>query len=159
MTPVSIELRKERKMIATGVQALLKVKRLTKSAKLPERGTVGSAGLDIFADEEIALLPDTTSKVSTGIAIELPPGTVGLFLDRGSLGSNGIHNFAGVIDADYRGELFVVLHNATNREILIKKEQKITQMVVLPYIALHPYEVKELSETMRGAGAFGSTGV
>lgn len=131
---------------------------MTESAKLPTRGTVGSAGLDIYSDEEIVLYPGKVTPIKTGIAIELPPGTVGLFLDKGSLGSSGVHNFAGVIDSDYRGELFVVLYNSTDHEIIMDYGRKITQLVVLPHIALHPYEVQELSDTMRGNGAFGSTG-
>lgn len=140
------------------MQALLKVKRLTESAKLPVRGTVESAGLDLFADEDILIKPSETKKISTGIAIELPPGTVGLFLDRSSIGINGLHNHAGVIDSDYRGELFVVLHNGADHQWVIVKGAKISQLVVLPYIALYPYEVEELSETGRNSNGFGSTG-
>lgn len=145
-------------MISTGVQALVKVKRLTESAKLPTRGTEGSAGLDIYTDETVDIWPGITRRIHTGIAVELPPGTVGLFLDKGSIGITGVHNFAGVIDADYRGELMVVLHNTSTTIQHYEKGQKITQLVVLPYIALHPYEVKELNETTRNDGAFGSTG-
>ncbi len=146
-------------MIQTGVQALIKVKRVSETAKLPVRGTSGSAGLDIFSDEDyIVLDPGETRKIATGIGIQLPPGTVGLLLDRSSLGSQGIHNFAGVIDSDYRGEVFVVLHNTTSDPYYIVHGHKISQLVVVPYIELHPYEVDELTTTERGKGAFGSTG-
>lgn len=140
---------------------MLKVVRLTESAKLPERGTDGSAGLDLFSDQVepyIYINPGETKEIPTGIAIELPPGTVGLFLDKGSMGKKGIHNYAGVIDSDYRGELFVFLHNSSDEPLQIMPRQKITQMVVVPYIMLHPYEVNELSDTVRGNGRYGSTG-
>jgi dUTP pyrophosphatase len=145
-------------MIQTGVRALIKVKRLTESAKLPERGTEGSAGLDIFADENVSINPGETIKIHTGIAVEIPPGCVGLFLDKSSFGITGVHNYAGVIDSDYRGELMVVLHNSTSVGKVYVAGQKITQLVVVPFISLHPYEVQELSDTQRGNGAFGSTG-
>lgn len=152
---------------------MLNVKRLTASAKLPVRGTQGSAGLDIFADESIILLPGQTKKISTGVAIELPENTVGLLLDRSSFGNKSIHNFAGVIDSDYRGELFVVLHYAVESDtdegflagllyqqpFKINQGDKITQLVIIPYVFLQPCFVDELNNTPRGINGFGSTGV
>jgi dUTP pyrophosphatase len=150
------------------VQILLPVKRLTESAKLPVRGSEQAAGLDIFADETVYIYPGETKRIKTGIAIELPPGTVGLFMDRGSVSSRGLHIFAGVIDADYRGELEVVLHNANqiahiaersqDRLVHIRAGDKITQLVILPYIHMTAYEVQQLNDTERGEGRFGSTG-
>lgn len=143
----------------SGIQALLKVKRLSSGAKLPVRGTPNSAGLDIFADEDYIFIdPGETRKIATGIAIQIPPGFVGLFLDKGSIGSQGIHNFAGVIDSDYRGELFVFLHNTRDRPAYFVHGQKITQLVIVPYLTMEPYEVDDLTTTERGNGAFGSTG-
>lgn len=143
------------------MEALLKVKRLTDSAKLPERGTIGSAGLDIYSDQiepYVYINPGETKKLATGIAVEIPPCCVGLFLDKGSIGSKSIHNYAGVIDADYRGELFVFLHNSGEEPMQILPGQKITQLVIVPFLSLTPYEVQELSSTVRGNGSFGSTG-
>lgn len=131
---------------------------MTESAKIPTRGTSGSAGLDIYSDESVILKSQQVVPIRTGIAIELPPGTVGLFLDKSSLGSSGIHNFAGVIDSDYRGELFVVLYNSTDHDIVLEHGRKITQLVVIPFISLHPYEIETLSNTERGSSGFGSTG-
>lgn len=136
----------------------------------------------MFADEDVTILPGQTKEISTGIAIELPYGTVGLFLDKSSIGKQSVHNFAGVIDAGYRGELFVFLHNMvvydysvteqfTSNDMLlnsllrapyiIKKGDKITQLVVVPFISMLPYDIGrgELSESDRGIKAFGSSGV
>jgi len=146
-------------MIITGVTALLKVKRLTETAQLPQRKSEEAAGLDLYADEDVRIALDETAKIKTGIAIALPPGTVGLILDRGSVGASGVHNFAGVIDADYRGEVIVVQHNASEVPRVISYGDRIAQLVVLPYIKLEPYEVQQLTTTQRGSGAFGSTGV
>lgn len=146
-------------MLDVGMTLLLKVKRITESARLPVRTNPSDAGLDLYADEDVRLLQNTTTKISTGIAIELPYGTVGLFLDRSSLGSKSIHNFAGVIDSSYRGELFVVLHNAGTTTYTINKGAKIAQLVVLPILLPTAYEVNELTSTERGDKGFGSSGV
>jgi len=126
---------------------------------LPVHKSAEAAGADLYADEFVEIAPNETVKIKTGIAIALPPGTVGLILDRGSIGATGIHNFAGVIDSDYRGEIIVVQHNTTKLTRRIEKGDRIAQLVVLPYIKLEPYEVQQLTTTQRGSGAFGSTGV
>lgn len=146
-------------MIATGIQALLKVKRLRRTAKLPTRGSEQAAGLDLYTDLSEVLTPQATVVISTGIAIELPPGTVGLILDRSSMGKKGVHTFGGVIDSDYRGEIKVTLHNTNNQNIHIDDGDRIAQLVVLPIVIMQPYEVKELTTTERGSNGFGSTGV
>lgn len=138
---------------------MLKIKRLTETAKLPVRAYPSDAGLDMFSNEDVIINPRQTIKISTGIAIELPYGFMALNLDRSSLGIKGIHNFAGVIDHEYRGELFIVLYNSNDIPVVINKGDKISQLVIIPILLVHPYEVKELIDTNRGNNGFGSTGV
>jgi dUTP pyrophosphatase len=138
---------------------VLKVKRLNENAKLPTRSNPNDAGLDLYAIQDTILHPDGIIKIGTGIAIELPYGTVGLQLDRSSLGSKGIHNFAGVIDSNYRGELFVVLHNSTDKTFILKQGDRIAQLVIMPILLPTPIEVEELTNTERGINGFGSSGV
>jgi dUTP pyrophosphatase len=152
-------------MIQAGLQLLLKTKRVAPNAKLPVRNNPNDAGLDLYALEKVEVDFGVVVKVKTGIAIELPPGTVGLILDRSSIGSKGIKVFGGVIDSDYRGEILVVLGRvATNWDdnifepYTINEGDKIAQLVVLPILLPIPYEVSELTDTSRGVNGFGSSG-
>lgn len=153
-------------MIQAGLQLLLKTKKLVSSAKLPARNNPNDAGLDLYALEDISIDYGTIAKVKTGIAVELPPGTVGLILDRSSMGSKGIKVFGGVIDSDYRGDIMVVLRNIGTKLLLdgeplayeIKAGDKIAQLVILPILLPIPYEVSELTDTARGINGFGSSG-
>jgi dUTP diphosphatase len=136
----------------------LKVKRLNENAKLPTRANPNDAGLDLYAIYDTILHPLCVVKIPTGIAIELPENTVGLQLDRSSLGSKGIHNFGGVIDSSYRGELFVGLYNSTDKTFFIKQGDRIAQLVIIPILLPMPIEVEELTNTARGDNGFGSSG-
>jgi dUTP pyrophosphatase len=144
---------------------MVKVKRLTENAILPTRAHEFDAGLDLYADEFVVLQKHITL-IKTGIAIELPIGTVGLVLDRSSMAKKGIKVFGGVIDSNYRGELLVGLAKiAPNKEdtmpscYYIAKGARIAQLVIVPILLSTPYEVQELTETDRQDGKFGSTGV
>ena len=148
-------------MIVTGAQILLKTRKLNPSAKLPERSHEGDAGLDLFAvddvpvDRHLLLIP-------TGVAIELPFGTVGLILDRSSMAIKGFHVYGGVIDSNYRGEVKVVLAKTVHgkvSDLIIKAGTKVAQLVIVPIILPDIYEVDNLSESDRGSNGFGSTGV
>jgi dUTP pyrophosphatase len=141
---------------------------------LPTRSNITDAGLDFYSAEDVTLQPNlhpevvniTDSKdshrvlVRTGIKMQIPEGT-GLFLwDRSGMSArDGIHRVAGVLDADYRGELKVALINLSNKVYHIKKGDKIIQGILAPIILAKPVQVASLSETARGAGGFGSTGV
>lgn len=155
---------KERLMIEAGIQVLLKTKKLTETARLPTRAHPTDAGLDLYADEDAELTYGDIAVISTGIAIELPHGTVGLILDRSSMGKKGIKVFGGVIDSNYRGELLVGLGRATSsmeailEMVEIQKGDKIAQLVIVPIILATAYEVNELTETDRGEKRFGSSG-
>ena len=133
----------------------LKVKALREGAKLPTRGTELSGGLDLYSDFD-GLLKEYPQKVPTGIAVEIPAGYVGLIQTRSSSALNGIEVFTTVIDADYRGELFITAKSHYIKPI--DKGQRIAQLVILPLPEFTPEWADELSETARGSGGYGSTG-
>ncbi|MBQ1716324.1 MAG: dUTP diphosphatase, partial [Ruminococcus sp.] len=133
-------------------------------AKIPQRATSGSAGMDLYAciDEPITLAPGQLSIVPTGIAIELPDNGCAAFLyARSGLGvKHGIclSNGVGVIDSDYRGEVCAGLCNVSDKPYVIEPNERVAQMVIAPVFTPDIVEVDELSDTKRGAGGFGSTG-
>lgn len=137
----------------------LKVRRLTDLAFVPKRGTVFSAGLDLFSPVDCVVMPGERMLVKLDICIELDNGTFGHILPRSSLSlKNGIHIGAGVIDSDYRGNVGVLLFNLSNEPFKISRGDRIAQLVVKKYEIVEPEEVFESSETERGTGGFGSTG-
>ncbi len=150
------------------MELLLKTKLLKENAKLPVRAHQYDAGLDLFSTADYTIPYGSIIEVSTGIAVEIPPGTVGLVLDKSGLGAKGIKVFGGVIDAEYRGEVIVVvaraalpdgvLHLTRESTIHIKAGDKIAQLVLLPILLPIPYQVDELTDTARGVNGFGSTG-
>lgn len=143
--------------------ATVKIKKLNPDATLPKYGTPYSAGADLYACEgrAIEIAPHESVFIHTGVAIELPEGTVGLVYARSGLAcKRGIapSNKVGVIDSDYRGEIIVSLHNHSDISVTISDKERIAQLVVTPYIVVDFAETDELSESVRGAGGFGSTG-
>lgn len=140
----------------------LKIKKLDERAHIPTYGTVDSAGADLYAvlNEEISVNPGETIIISTGLAMAIPKGYVGLIYARSSLGTKkGLApaNKVGVIDSDYRGEIKVVLYNQSNNIQVISPQERIAQIVITPYIQVNFEETDELNETERGEGGFGST--
>lgn len=143
--------------------ATVKIKKLNQDAILPKYGTPFSAGADLYACEgkAIEIAPHESVFIHTGVAIELPEGTVGLVYARSGLAcKRGIapSNKVGVIDSDYRGEIIVSLHNHSDISVTIADKERIAQLVVTPYIVADFEETDELSESVRGEGGFGSTG-
>ena len=141
----------------------LKIKKLTETAKLPERGSVSAAGYDLFADvsKETEVPPHETVMIGTGLALAVPEGYFGgIFARSGLSAKEGLRpaNCTGVVDADYRGEVKVALHNDGNNARKILPGQKIAQLVILPFLPVSFVETEQLEETARGAGGFGSTG-
>ena len=142
----------------------LKIKKLNENAVTPTYGSVSSAGADLYAlldKAKIEIPPHETVLVHTGIAMEIPEGYVGLVYARSSLGTKrGLApaNKVGVIDADYRGEIMVSLHNHSNTLQEIDNGERIAQIVIAPFLKAEFEEADELSDTVRGAGGFGSTG-
>jgi dUTP diphosphatase len=141
-------------------QFSLRVKRLSSSAVLPTVAHPGQdLGYDLYASEAITIPAHGMARVKTGVAVEFTSGHGVLLRDRSSMASRGLAVAAGVIDAGYRGEIQVIMHNLGDQDAPIAAGDKIVQMIPVKPETLFPVEeVEELSETRRGAGGFGSTG-
>ncbi|MBN1676158.1 MAG: dUTP diphosphatase [Kiritimatiellae bacterium] len=140
---------------------ILRVKRLTEDATLPQYAHPGDAGADLFANERMAIPPGESRTVKTGISIELPPGTEAQVRPRSGLAAKRqvtVLNTPGTIDEGYRGEVCVILINLGREPFEVEKGMRIAQMVVKPVIRVAIEEADALSETQRGEGGFGSTG-
>ena len=138
-------------------------KKLDARAVLPHRGSALAAGADLCAlpGEEITLAPGETRLVRTGLAAAIPPGYAGFIFARSGLATKrGLApaNKVGVIDADYRGEILVALHNHGSEPQTLLSGERIAQIVLLPCPEWEAEECDELDETVRGEGGFGSTG-
>jgi dUTP pyrophosphatase len=141
---------------------VLRIKKLHPDAHVPHYAHPGDAGLDLFAIEAVRLEPGASRLVRTGIAIELPPGTEAQVRPRSGLALKHavtVLNAPGTIDAGYRGEVGVILINHGRTVFEAEAGAKIAQMVVQPVLSVAVEECGELSETARGAGGFGSTGM
>ncbi|AWI13065.1 MULTISPECIES: dUTP diphosphatase [Bacillaceae] len=139
----------------------LKVKLIKEDAKLPQYANPGDAGLDLFSVEEKIIKPGEFELISTGISLELPPGTEAQVRPRSGLAlKHGITllNSPGTIDEGYRGEVKVMLINHGKKEFKVEKHMRIAQMVVAPVTRMNVIEVEEISDSVRGEGGFGSTG-
>ena len=141
----------------------VKIKKLRPGAKLPHYGSAYAAGADLCActDAPVEIAPHATVLVPTGLAAEIPEGYAGLIYARSGLASKrGLApaNKVGVVDADYRGEIMVALHNHSDVAQTIEADERIAQLVITPFLAASFLESDELSDTVRGAGGFGSTG-
>jgi len=138
----------------------LKVKKIDKDAKLPTHGHPGDAGMDFYCIEDVRFPPHKQAVVRTGVAIEIPEGHVGLVWDKSLISFNlGLKVMGGVIDAGYRGELTMNLLNVSDKEVLLTKGHKVAQMIIQKFEHCDIVEADELSETVRGTGREGSTGI
>ena len=131
---------------------------------LPQYATAGSAGMDICAavNEDIILAPGETLLVPTGFAVELPLGYEAQIRPRSGLAIKhqiGILNSPGTIDSDYRGEVKIILTNFGKAPFVIKRGDRIAQMVVSSYSRVEWQEVSELQQSSRGSGGFGHSGI
>ena len=140
------------------------IKRLSKSIPLPKYETNGSSGLDIAADikKNIEIKPGKTEIIPTGLAVSIPKNFEIQIRPRSGLAAKNqisILNTPGTIDADYRGELKVILINLGNKSFLVEKGLRIAQIVLCPIIKANIKEVDTLDDTKRGSRGFGSTGV
>ena len=142
----------------------LKIKKVRENAKIPTRATEGSAGMDLYAciDEPITLNKGDTAIIPTGIAIGIDdPHYAAFIYARSGLAIKhgiGLLNSVGVIDSDYRGEIWVGVIKQTDPEYTIEPFERIAQMVIEPVELPEIVEVNNLDDTDRGAGGFGSTG-
>ncbi len=140
----------------------VKVLRLDEAAVLPRYEYADDSGMDLCAIAPQTIHPGETALVSTGIAIELPPNTEAQVRPRSGLAlkhSITVLNTPGTVDAGYRGELRVILINHGKQPFEVVKGMRIAQMVIMPVIRVELEEVEALSDSRRGAGGFGSTGV
>ena len=138
---------------------MLQVKRLTKSSKLPSRGSEFSAGYDLYASEPAVVKSKNRALAPTGIAISVPPGTYGRIAPRSGLAvKHGIDIGAGVIDFDYLGEIMIVMFNHGDADYAINAGDRVAQLILEKIETPAVLEVKELQKTTRGALGFGSTG-
>lgn len=139
----------------------LQVKRLNPNAKLPTKAHDNDAGYDLYSTEDVILKSGSISTVSTGIALAIPDGYVGLIWDRSSMGSKGIKVFGGVIDAGYRGEVKLKLGalDTLNRDwISVPAGSKVAQIIIQKVENFPIVEVDELPDSTRGEKGFGSSG-
>lgn len=141
----------------------ISVKKLHPEATLPTYGSDFAAGADLYAlsPEPIRIAPGETVLVHTGIAMEIPEGYGGFLYARSGLATKkGLApaNKVGVIDADYRGEILVALHNHSAEAREIAQGERIAQLVIAPFLKASFEEAEELCDSVRGAGGFGSTG-
>jgi len=147
----------------------LGVKLVEPGAKAPTKMTAGSAGFDLYAAEGVDVPPTRCEPdgraevgralVSTGLVIELPPGTVGRVASRSGLSVKAnIEVGAGWIDSDYRGTVKVELKNFSSKAYKVNPGDRIAQLVVLPVVEVEVRVVDSVRDTSRGGGGFGSTG-
>lgn len=129
------------------------------NARLPIRGTPGSAGLDLFSTMDITVPAHSRVRLPTGLKLAMPSDCFGQICDRSSMAfKKGLHVLGGIIDADYRGEIKVILYNCSNDTQHIRTDDAIAQLIIQRYVKLNPVYVQApLSPTIRGEGGFGST--
>jgi len=145
----------------------LRIKRLphAEGLPLPAYQTADAAGMDLLAavpaDAPLVLPPGGHALVPTGLAIALPPGTEAQVRPRSGLAAKNavtVLNAPGTVDADYRGEVQVILINHGAAPFAVERGMRIAQMIIAPVLQVAPAEVAELDATERGTGGFGSTG-
>jgi dUTP pyrophosphatase len=134
--------------------------KLSKEAEAPEYALDTDAGFDLKALENVSIFPFDQKKVSTGIAVEIPEGYVGIVRDRaGIVQKMNVHTVAGTFDSGFRGEVSIMLVNMNDKSVEIEKGMRIAQIILIPIVKAKITEVKKLSETKRGEKGFGSTGM
>lgn len=137
----------------------LEFQRLDARAVLPMRGSEAAAGLDLYSIEPVRLEPGQRALVGTGLAVAVPEGFYGRLAPRSGLATkNGLDVLAGVIDADYRGEIGCLIFNAGNETVELPEQSKICQLIIEKISTPRAVWADDLSVTARGAGGFGSTG-
>lgn len=137
-----------------------------RDVKDPSRGTEQSAGLDFFIPndlEEITIPAGCSINIPSGIKLMIPPNFVGIFFNKSGVGVKGVLVGAQVVDADYRGEVHLNVHNISANPVVFKPGQKLVQMLIMPVSMCSLREVENeayvaLDPTKRGSGGFGSTG-
>eukprot|EP00545_Synedropsis_sp_CCMP1620_P010331 CAMPEP_0119015998 /NCGR_PEP_ID=MMETSP1176-20130426/11763_1 /TAXON_ID=265551 /ORGANISM="Synedropsis recta cf, Strain CCMP1620" /LENGTH=180 /DNA_ID=CAMNT_0006969323 /DNA_START=111 /DNA_END=653 /DNA_ORIENTATION=+ len=146
--------------ISSSNNSILQVKLLSENATLPTKGSPLSAGFDLSASEPCSIAPGGRKLVKTDISVACPIGTYARIAPRSGLAyKKGIDVGAGVVDADYRGPVGVILFNFGEEEFVIEKGDRIAQLILEQYCMAEVEKVEVLTDTQRGAAGFGSTGV
>lgn len=143
--------------------ANIRIKKFNPKAIIPTYGSKYAAGADLYAcmDEPVTIAPHQTVMLHTGIAMEIPAGYAGLIYPRSGMASKrhlAPANKVGVVDPDYRGEFMVAMHNHSDEPQTVEPGERMAQLVITPFITAAFEEADELSDTVRGAGGFGSSG-
>ena len=139
------------------------VKKLNPQVQLPTYKTKGSSGMDLmaFIENPIKIFPKNSALIQTGISVAIPNNVEIQIRPRSGLAvksSISVLNTPGTIDSDYRGELKVILFNHSKEEFVVRNNDRIAQMVLMPVLKIDFEEVDNLPDTLRGSGGFGSTG-
>lgn len=138
---------------------MLHVKLLSPNAQAPVKASALAAGYDLFASEKCVVMAHDRKLVKTDIAVAIPEGHYGRVAPRSGLAlKNGIDVFAGVIDADYRGAVGVILYNSTYTDFNVQAGDRVAQLIIETCADLEVQVVDDLAATQRGDGGFGSTG-
>lgn len=141
------------------MQSVINFKRLDPKARLPTRGTPNSAGLDLYSIDDLRIEPKARVRARTGLSTAIPEGFYGRIAPRSGLAAEkGIDVLAGVIDADYRGEILCLLYNTGDEVVELMAGSKICQLIVEQVITPQAAWAEDLEQTHRGASGFGSTG-
>lgn len=138
----------------------LKFKKLHPDAKIPSYAYAGDAGLDLYVAGDLVIKKGERKSIPLGIAIEIPDGYVGILFDKSGLShKHGLKSYGGIIDSGYRGEIHVGMMNLSDTDYEFKKGDKVIQILIMPVLHAEVIEIDELSDSDRGTGAFGSSGV
>lgn len=134
------------------------IKKLRDDARVPTRAHADDAGTDLYACGSHTVEPNQTAMIPIGVALQIEDGYVGLIWDKSSIGSKSMKTLGGVIDAGYRGEITVMVHNLSNEPYTFEHGNKVAQLLIQKVEFPEIIEKEELSDSERGVGAFGSTG-
>jgi len=139
------------------------VKKLDPKVQLPSYKTKGSSGMDLmaFIKDPIKIAPNTSALIPTGISVAIPNDVEIQIRSRSGLAAKSsisVLNTPGTIDSDYRGELKIILFNHSKEEFVVRNNDRIAQIVLMPVLKIDFEEVDVLPDTLRGSGGFGSTG-
>jgi dUTP pyrophosphatase len=138
----------------------IKIKKIRENATIPSYAHSGDAGMDVYSCVNLIIAPGKRALIPLGIAMEIPEGYVALVWDKSGLAlKKGIHMMAGVGDCGYRGEYSLVILNTSEEPYEVKAQEKIAQILIQPIETVEIEEVKNLSDSSRGKGGFGSTGI
>lgn len=136
--------------------------KLTDGAPMPRHAKPGDAGMDLTTRETVEIAPQGTVKVGTGVAMEIPEGYYGAVVPRSGMATGRgvtIVNTPGTIDSGYRGEIKLPLYNAGHELVTVERGERVAQIIIKRHETVECVEADELSETERGSGGFGSTGI